>query len=274
MLKAIRMEEVESYYNKKSESYDEIFSTLYFKVYDAITWKYLEPHVPTDPNALVLDAGGGTGRWAIRIAAKGCKVVLMDSSERMLKAADEKVKEKGLQHKITLKKGDIAKTDYADETFDMILCEHTLFLFKEPDVLIKELKRILKKKVPLIISAQNRYVQALSSLAGKPRVDNVERAFKVLVSEEHECMTKDGKVKIYTWTPQEFRVMLERNGLRVENIVGKVVTMPLRVRQEFFMEKKHSEDLVNKILQFELALCEKPDALALAGHLQATAFKL
>ena len=87
-------------------------------------------------------------------------------------------------------------------------------------------------------------------------------------------MTKDGRVKIYTWTPQEFREMLERNGLRVEKIVGKVVTMPLRIRQEFFMEKKHPEELVNKILHFELELCEKPDALALAGHMQAIAFKL
>jgi hypothetical protein len=62
--------------------------------------------------------------------------------------------------------------------------------------------------------------------------------------------------------------------LRVEKMVGKVATMPLRVRQEFFMEKKHPGELFNKILQFELALCEKPDALALAGHLQATVFKL
>jgi ubiquinone/menaquinone biosynthesis C-methylase UbiE len=268
------MEEIEAYYDKKSKKYDAIFETLYFRVYDAVTWKYLESHVPTEPNAVVLDAGGGTGRWATRMAEKGCKVVLMDSSERMLKAADKQVQENGLQHKITLQKGDIAETGYADETFDMILCEHALFLFKEPDVLIKELKRILKKNAPLIISAQNRYVQSLSSLAGKPSVDNVERAFKVLVSQEHECMTKDGKVKIYTWTPQEFREMLERNGLRVEKMVGKVVTMPLRVRQEFFMEKKHPEDLVNKLLQFELALCEKPDALALAGHLHAIAFKL
>ena len=268
------MEEIESYYDKKSEKYDAIFDTLYFRVYDAVTWKYLEPHVPAGPDTLVIDAGGGTGRWATRMAKKGCKVVLMDSSERMLKAADKKVKEKGLQHKITLKKGDIAETGYADENFDMILCELALFLFKEPDVVIKELKRVLKKNAPLIISAQNRYVQALSSLAGKPRVDNVERAFKVLVSQEHECMTKDGKVKIYTWTPQEFREILERNGLRVEKIVGKVVTMPLRVKQEFFMEKKHSEDLFNRILQFELALCEKPDALALAGHLQAVAYRL
>jgi len=112
------MEEIESYYDKKSASYDEIFSTLCFKVYDAITWKYLEPHVPTDPDALVLDAGGGTGRWAIRIAAKGCKVVLIDPSERMLKAADKKVKEKGLQHKVTLKKGDIAKSARANTQRD------------------------------------------------------------------------------------------------------------------------------------------------------------
>jgi hypothetical protein len=58
----------------------------------------------------------------------------------------------------------------------------------------------------------------------------------------------------------------------VERIVGKGVTMPLRIRQEFFLEKKHPAELFDKLIQFELALCEKTDALA--GHLQATAFKL
>ena len=272
--RAIRMEEVKSYYDERSKSYHEVFDTLYFRVYDAITWKYLEPYVPTDSNALVLDAGGGTGRWAIRMARKGCNVVLMDASEGMLKVADKKVKEEGFQHKITIKKGDITKTDYADETFDMIFCEHALFLFKEPDIVIKELKRILKKKASLIISAQNRYVQSLSSLSDKPSVDNIDKAFKVLVNEEHESMTKDDKVKIYAWTPEEFRTMLERNGLHVEKIVGKVVTMPLRIKEETYLKKKYPEDLFNEILQFELALCEKPDTLALAGHLQAIAFKL
>jgi len=48
----------------------------------------------------------------------------------------------------------------------MVLCEHAFFLFEEPDFLVKELKRVLKKHAPLIISAQNRYAQALSSLVG------------------------------------------------------------------------------------------------------------
>jgi len=268
------MEEIKDYYDEKSESYGKVFDALYFRVYDAVTWRFLEPYVPVASGAVVLDAGGGTARWAIRMAEKGCRVVLMDSSEKMLRAAAERVEENGLQHRITLKRGDMAETGFADESFDLVLCEHALFLFREPDVAIRELKRVLKRDGVLVVSAQNRYVQALSSIAGKPRVDNVERAFKVLVNQEHECMTKDGKVKVYTWTPQEFREMLERNGLRVEKMVGKVATMPLRVRQEFFMEKNHPKELYDKLLQFELALCEKPDALALAGHLQATAFKL
>jgi hypothetical protein len=48
------MEDVKAYYDKKSGSYDEVFGTLYFKVYDAITWKYLEPYVPANPDALAL----------------------------------------------------------------------------------------------------------------------------------------------------------------------------------------------------------------------------
>lgn len=55
--------------------------------------------------------------------------------------------------------------------------------------------------------------------------------------------------------------------------IGKGVTMPLRISKELFMKKDYSEDLLNKILQFGLALCEKTDALALAGHMQAIVYK-
>jgi len=264
---------IEEYYDKRSSSYDSTFDMLYFKVFDVITWRYIEPYVPVDPDALVLDAGGGTGRWAIRMARKGSKVILMDVSEKMLEIATEKVKDESLQHKITTEKGDITNTGYADETFDMILCEHTLFLFKDPDVVIRELKRVLKSKTRLIISAHNRYVQSLACLPENPSPDKVNNALNILLRKKYNTMTKHGKVKIYTWTPNEFRTMLEINGFHVEKIVGKGVTMPLRISKELFVKKEYSEDLFNKILQFELSLCEKPDALALAGHMQAIAYK-
>lgn len=267
------MEEVKSYYDERSESYDEIFDMLYFKVYNTITWRYIGPYVPTVPDALVLDAGGGTGRWSIQMARKGCRVILMDISEKMLKIAAKKVKKENLQHRITIKKGDITETGYGRESFDMILCEHTLFLFEEPDILLRELKRVLKRKARLIISAHNRYVQSLACLPEKPGPDKVNHALKILLRKKYNTMTKHGKVRIYTWTPNEFRTLLERNGFHVEKIIGKGATMPLRISKELFVKKEYSEDLFDKILQFELALCEKTDAIALTGHLQAIVHK-
>jgi len=121
-----------------------------------VTWKFLEPYVPVEPDALILDAGGGTGRWSIRMARKGCRVVLLDASEGMLRVAARRVEDEGLQRRVIVKKGDIAEGGFGDETFDMVLCEHALFLFEEPDVVLRELRRVLKKKCRLIISAQNR----------------------------------------------------------------------------------------------------------------------
>jgi hypothetical protein len=59
----------------------------------------------------------------------------------------------------------------------------------------------------------------------------------------------------------------------VERIVGKGVAMPLRISKDLFMKKNYSQKLLEKLLQLELAFCEKADAIALAGHLQAIARK-
>ncbi|UCB60932.1 MAG: class I SAM-dependent methyltransferase [Candidatus Bathyarchaeota archaeon] len=265
--------EIKKYYDARAQTYDAIFDSTYFKIHDLITWKYVEPYIPMDPESLVLDAGGGTGRWSIRIAKKGCRVFLMDISKEMLAIAEGKVREEGLQDRIAIKNGDISKTDYSSESFDMILCEHTLFLFKNPDLIIKELRRILKKRARLIVSVHNLYAQSVSTLADRPTLNNVQKALDTLHRKRYTTLTKEGKVKAYTWTPDEFRAILERNGFIVEKIIGKGFTMPLRISKELFMKKECPKNLYQKILEFELAFCEKPDALALAGILQAVAYK-
>ncbi|MGB9694158.1 MAG: class I SAM-dependent methyltransferase [Fervidobacterium sp.] len=196
---------IEGYYNKKASTYDLIFETLYYKVFDAITWRFVEPNIPTKTDALILDAGGGTGRWAIRMAKKGCRVVLMDVSSEMLKIAAERAEKEKLKDKIILEKCNIAGTSYADETFDMVFCEHTLFLFNDPDIVLKELWRILKRNCRLIVSVHNRYVQSLVSLPEEPSSQDVDGAISVLLGEKHGTLNEHGQIKIYTWTPNEFR---------------------------------------------------------------------
>lgn len=265
---------VESYYDKKAPNYDAAFDTLFFKIYDEITWRYLEPYVPSSPTALVLDAGGGTGRWTVRMAKKGCKVVLVDISDRMLDVARERITREGLQQRIEIKKGDLARLAYPEEMFDMVLCEHTLFLFENQDQLVKELVSVLKKNAPLVISAQNRYAQSLAHLPDNPVLEKLAQALNVLLGIEYDAMTQDGALKIHSLAPDEFRALLERNGLHVAKIVCKGVTTPLRIAPQFVLTNEYSEDVFDRMLRLELAFCEREDALALAAHLQAIAHKL
>ena len=269
------MDSVESYYDKKSETYENIRQSLVFRVYDAITWKYLEPYVPTGVDSFVLDAGGGNGRWAIPMAKKGCRVVLVDISEGMLNFAKSNVAAEGLQDRIEIRKGDVRKLDYRDETFDLVFSDHTLFLFENKDELVSELVRVLKRNARIILSAQNRLVQTLAHLPGDPtpNPEILQKAYNVLQRQEHSMLSQEPPIKIHTITPDEFRSLLERNGLEIERMVSKGVTMPLRFGQEFMMKADTQAELFSNVLKLELAFSELSDSVALGGHIQAIARK-
>ncbi|MGQ9595925.1 MAG: class I SAM-dependent methyltransferase [Thermoproteota archaeon] len=79
---------VVEYYRRSAENYDKEYDIPYFKeLYDKITWRYIEPYLPEE--GIVLDAGGGTGKWTIPIAEKGLKVILYDISKEMLNVAGQ-----------------------------------------------------------------------------------------------------------------------------------------------------------------------------------------
>jgi ubiquinone/menaquinone biosynthesis C-methylase UbiE len=259
------MQSIEQYYNNKSSDYESGLESLYFRVYDAITWKYTEPYVPTNPQALVLDAGGGTGRWAVKMAEKGCKVVLLDISEGMLAQARKRVKKEKLQDRVIIRKGSILDPDFPSETFDLVFCEHALFLFSDPNEVVRSLARVLKRKSLMVISCQNRYSLALSYLPNDPK-----KAVELISG---EYLHKLGNLQVHTVTPKGFRDILETSGLKIEKMIGKGVTMPLRIPPDIYSKRDCPVGFFNTILQIELVLCES-EVLTAAGHLQAIARKL
>jgi ubiquinone/menaquinone biosynthesis C-methylase UbiE len=267
------MRNVESYYDEKSKDYDTTFDTLYFKISDAVTWRYLEPYLPLGVNDRVLDAAGGTGRWAVRMAKRGCRVTLLDISERMLDAARRKVKREGLGNLVSIEKGDIRKLHFRDGAFDMILCEHALFLFEDPGEVLGEFSRVLKKGARLVVSAPNRYVHCICQLpcTGHPSPEKLEEVLDVFTLRKFGLISKDNELNVYTWTPGEFRALLEENGFQLERMIGKGVTMPLRIANEVTMARDYDEGIFSRLLKLELEICYRPDSLALAGHLQAIA---
>lgn len=91
------------------------------RIYDELTWRCIEPYLP--PTGLVLDAGSGTGKWAIPIAERGLKVVLLDISAGILEVARRKIQERGLEGRVSLVQGDIHEMDFPDRHFDFVLAE-------------------------------------------------------------------------------------------------------------------------------------------------------
>ena len=258
---------VKEYYDKKSASYDDYSKQLWSKVYDAVTWNLTKPYIPRNSEALVFDAAGGAGKWSISIAKCGPKVILGDISEGMLGMAKDKINREGLQQRIEIKECDLLKLDFEDQTFDLVFCEHALCFFKEQEAVIKELVRVLKKGCPLIIGGQNRYVLSLLTL----KTENANYAYEVLSKETQFIM--HNRLRVYGLSPDEFRQLLEKNEIRIEKLAGKLFTMPLAISRRRMNSEKYSDEFYQQLLNIELELSSRSDAIALAGHFQAVGYK-
>jgi ubiquinone/menaquinone biosynthesis C-methylase UbiE len=257
---------VKKYYDKKSSTYDNYSRQFWSKVYDAVTWKITEPYVPKNRRALVFDAAGGTGKWTIPIAKCGPKVIFGDISKGMLKVAEKKITAERLQGRVKVKECDLRKLDFEDETFDLVFCEHALCFIKEQNKVVKELVRVLKKDHPIIVTGQNRYVMSVSLVS-----ENVDYAFEVLAKKKPFFMRNS--LDVYTLSPEEFKRLLESNGVRIQKMFGKLFTVPLGLSGQSTITENYSKEFLDRITQIELLLTDKPDSVSLGSHLQAVGFK-
>ncbi len=98
-----------------------------------------------------MDAGGGTGRWAIPLAKIGYKVILCDISKGMLDIAKQKVKTKKLEHLVEFEIGDSENLRFENNTFDAITVAFGVRNFENLQAGLQEMYRVLKPKGTLII---------------------------------------------------------------------------------------------------------------------------
>jgi ubiquinone/menaquinone biosynthesis C-methylase UbiE len=167
---------------------------------------------------------------------------------------------------VEVKQCDLRKLDFQDETFDLVLCEHAICFIKEQEKVIQELVRVLKRGHPIIVTAQNRYVMSIWLVSS-----DVDYAHGVLSREKPFLMRNS--LDVFTLSPEEFRQMLERNGVRIEKMVGKLFTVPLGLSGEKMTSENYTKEFLEKITEIELELSGKPDSACLGSHLQAIGFK-
>jgi ubiquinone/menaquinone biosynthesis C-methylase UbiE len=163
------IDRVKSLFNEIANSFDSWFETLQGKVYKHVTWEHLKKYLPGDKNSLILDAGGGTGKWALPLAKMGYRVVLCDISKGMLDQAEIKIYNEKLSDRVKIKEEDITNLSFPKEMFDFVICEDGPISISDSQKVVSELGRVLKKEGKIWASVIGRYPLALADVMTNPK---------------------------------------------------------------------------------------------------------
>jgi len=194
----------------------------YHRLEFIVTMHFLEKYLP--PLGLVLDAGGGPGRYTIELAKKGYDVVLFDLSPKCLELAKKKIARAHMSDKVRrVTEGSITDlTMFRDEEFDAVLCLGPLSHLienRDREKAAREIVRIAKRGAPVFIGVIGLYGvfrEVLQRLQYELTEPSHEEFFTSGVHRWHVDRHKGvrGFPDALFWHPRDLRELFERNGVK------------------------------------------------------------
>jgi len=105
------------------------------------------------PGDKILDVASGTGEPALTLARNESEITItgVDAAEGMVKVAQGKVEKEGLNN-ISFSTMPAEKLNYADNSFDHVICRFGVMLFADPLAGLKEMYRVLKPEGTFVIA--------------------------------------------------------------------------------------------------------------------------
>ena len=100
-----------------------------------------------EPNAIVMDMGTGTGAilpYLAKQLGQDGKVIGIDFSEKMIKAANGRIEKEAIASKAKAMVADGTKLPFPDGHFDAIIATFAFTSFPEPEKAINECARVLR----------------------------------------------------------------------------------------------------------------------------------
>lgn len=183
---------------------------------------FLEKYLPK--NGLILDAGGGPGRYTVELAKKGYEVVLLDMTPANLAFAKRRIRRAKVKNKIrNVVEGSIVDLSrIADGEFDAVLClggplSHIVDAQKR-DKAICELIRVAKPGAPIFVSVMGR----LSLLVVELTLFQEEIAmphFKQ-IRDTGDYAGDAGFTACHFFLPEELREAFSGKGVEIRELAG------------------------------------------------------
>lgn len=145
-----KREQVEHMFDAISPKYD-LLNRLFSLGIDQGWRRKVVRLVGEEPVQHLLDVATGTADLAIMAAPRTERVTGIDISEGMLSHGRVKVKERGLEQKITLAQADSTALPFADATFDVVTVAFGVRNFEDLEKGLSEMMRVLKPNGRLFV---------------------------------------------------------------------------------------------------------------------------
>ena len=190
----------------------ELDTTLYF----------LKKHFPK--RGLILDAGGGPGRYTVTLASQGYDMVLLDMTPANLDFAKRQIKRVGVKDRVqAVVEGSIVDlSHFADNTFDGVLClggplSHVVNK-RQRDKALHELIRVAKPGAPIAVSVMSRLSVLVIELTLFPEEVEMPHYRKLLNTGDY--LGQYGFTACHFFLPEEFRAAFDDKGVEVVDMAG------------------------------------------------------
>ena len=223
----------------------------------SVVWAGLRPVLDRAPGQDVLDIGGGTGGFAVRVAERGHRVRVVDPSPDALAALDRRAGESGVE--VTGQQGDLSSLlDVVDPgSADVVLCHGVLEVVDDPVAALATIAEVLRPGggVLSLLVAQRHAAVVARAMAG-----HFEQARAVLDGDP-------GGRAGHRFTRAELDSLLPAAGFTVEAVHAVRVFVDLVPGSLLDLEPGATDAL----LELEQAVAERPDYFPLATQLHLVA---
>lgn len=188
-----------------------------------VTMHFLKKHLPK--HGLVLDAGGGTGRYTIELARRGYNVVLFDLASEMLKLARRKIKKAEVLGNVKdFVQGSVEDLSmFCDQEFDAVLCLGAplchLLKAEQRVKAASELVRVAKRDAPIFVSVISRIGLIKTILIRFPQeMQYAKHHWEV--GDYIPGLQGEGFTAAHWFLPEELRELFERQGVKILEMAG------------------------------------------------------
>lgn len=221
---------IQSYYSEmREEEWRRLIRNPYHRLEFDTTKHFFKKYTPK--SGLVLDAGGGPGRYTLEFARLGYDVVLLDLTPELLDIARYQIKEARVTDRVKqVLQGSIDDLSmFKDNTFDVVVCLGALSHVTEKEnreKAIDELIRVAKKNATVFVSVIGRLAILECGLVHWPEDMEIDGLYRKLYDTGDYCGGPGIHARGRTFTPchlylsEELEGSFKKRGVKVLEMVG------------------------------------------------------